>query len=158
MDTRMLVLGLGAGMIVATLVLGAGNQLQMEPEEKPEQNETTQPAIDWQQEATKADMVVLKKDEYQQQLTQAQEEGAKQKEAELNKNPVVDKVFVYIQPGMGTTDVAILLQAAGVLQDGNRLISLRESWSNPIRSGTYEFTKNFDPQEVLKTIATPPSY
>ncbi|ARU62484.1 hypothetical protein CBW65_17095 [Tumebacillus avium] len=160
MERRLFFLGLGTGLIAATLVIGAGSSLVKDSSDaEPKQAAPTEQAteVDWQQAAKQAGMVVLKKDDYQQQLTKAQADGAKQKEAELKKNTASSGVFVYIQPGMGTTDVAILLQAAGVLQDGNRLIALREDWPNPIRAGTYELKKNSDPQEVLQTIATPPS-
>lgn len=163
MERRLFFLGLGTGLIAATLVIGAGSSLVKDTSDaEPKQAAPTEQAeqateADWQQAAKQAGMVVLKKDDYQQQLAKAQADGAKQKEAELKKNTASSGVFVYIQPGMGTTDVAILLQASGVLQDGNRLIALREDWPNPIRAGTYELKKNSDPQEVLKTIATPPS-
>ncbi|TCP58850.1 hypothetical protein EV586_10149 [Tumebacillus sp. BK434] len=160
MDKRLFFLGLGTGLIAATLVIAGGNSLLPKAEtpaaEHPQQE---QPATqtDWRQAAKEAGMVVLPEDDYQKQLAGAKADGAQQKEAELKKNTADSGVFIYIQPGMGTTDVAILLQASGVLQDGNRLIALRENWPNPIRSGTYQLKKNSDPQEVLKTIATPPS-
>jgi hypothetical protein len=157
MDTRTLVLGLGAGMIAATLILGAGSQWVTEAPQEPKQAEPEQAETDWKKAAEQAGMVVLKKEEYEERLSQAKADGAKQKEAELQQGAAANSVFVYIQPGMGTTDVAILLQAAGVISDGNQLISLRESWPTPIRAGTYELKKNSDPKEVLKAIATPPS-
>ncbi|MGZ4111917.1 MAG: hypothetical protein ACXVP5_05700, partial [Tumebacillaceae bacterium] len=67
-------------------------------------------------------------------------------------------VHVYIQPGMGTTDVATLLQSAGVIEDGNQLITLKQTSPNPIRAGTYNLPLKGKAADVLKAISTPPKY
>ena len=147
METRALFLGVGAGLLAATLTFGIGQSLTPAAPAAP----TPAPA------APKAGMIELTQAELDERLAAAKGEGAKQKEAELASQPAApQKVAVYIQPGMGTTDVALLLQAAGVLADGNELIRLRQNHPNPIRSGTYQLPLKGDPQEVLKLIATPP--
>ncbi|MFD2171328.1 hypothetical protein [Tumebacillus lipolyticus] len=161
MDARKFFLGLGTGMIAATLIIGAGGEWLADQAAGSQQTVQAPPSSDWRAEAEQAGLVVLKKEEYQQQLTSAEEKGAQQqaaqqKEAQAQQG-ASDSVFVYIQPGMGTTDVAILLQAAGVISDGNGFIASRGEWSNPIRSGAYELKKNSNPKDVLKAIATPPS-
>ncbi|KEO82961.1 hypothetical protein [Tumebacillus flagellatus] len=158
MESRSLSLGLGAGVLAATLVLGIGSMYVPASSSAPAAPADGQtPSTDWKAEADKAGMVVLAKDELDKRLQQAREEGAKQKADELAAQPASAKtVHVYIQPGMGTTDVARLLQASGVLEDGNALISLRSSSQNPIRAGVYDLPLKGDPAAVLKLIATPP--
>jgi uncharacterized transporter YbjL len=155
MESRSLLLGLGAGLLLATLVLGAGSTL-MPAAQSPSASQT-QPAADWKAEAAKAGMVVSAQAELDQRLKQAHEEGAQQKAAELSAKPAqAQTVHVYIQPGMSTTDVAVLLQGAGVLEDGNQLIALRDKSPTSIRSGVYDLPLKGDPLQVLKAIATPP--
>ncbi|MBL0388941.1 hypothetical protein JJB07_20295 [Tumebacillus sp. ITR2] len=157
MESRSLLFGLGAGLVVATLVFGVGSAL-IPVNASSSAPATPQAAADWKAEAEKAGMVVLAQDELQTRLQTAHDEGAKQKETELAAKPSpVQTVHVYIQPGMGTTDVARLLQASGVLEDGNQLINLRNTSTNPIRAGVYDLPLKGDPAAVLKAIATPPS-
>ena len=153
MGIRDLTLGLGGGLLAATLVFGAADALLPNSGEG-----TPEPAPSGQQPAQQADLTVLPKAEYEQKLAEARAEGAKQKADELaaQKQQEANKVYVYIQPGMGTTDVALLLQAAGVLSDGNELIQLRQQQKNPIRSGTHLLPLKGDAKEVMKLIATPP--
>lgn len=154
MDTRALFLGVGAGLLAATVVLGIGQSLIPDQPATPAQTPQTG---DWKRAAEQAGMTVLTKQELDERLAAAKSEGAKQKADELAQQPAVPQtVSVYIQPGMGTNDVALLLQAAGVLADGNELIRLRQNHPNPIRSGTYQLPIKGDPQAVLKAIATPP--
>lgn len=154
-------LGLGAGVVAATLVIGAGQTLQGQPPVS-HSGMVEQPstASDWQQAAQKAGMVVLTQAQLNQKLDQAKTDGANQKAAELAKQPPAPvaptTVHLYIQPGMGTTDVARLLQAAGVLEDGNQLIELRQNSPNPIRAGVYDLPLKGNPADVLKAISTPP--
>jgi hypothetical protein len=153
MDIRTLSLGVGAGILAATLAIGFGQSMNG-------LNEASQPvdiAADWKQAAEQAGMVYFPKQEYEEKLAAARAEGAKAKEAELAAKPSEPTtVQVYIQPGLGTTEVATLLQGAGVLEDGNQLIRLRSSRSNPIRSGRYNLPLKGDPEAVLKMITTPP--
>jgi hypothetical protein len=153
MDMRTLSMGVGAGILTATLVIGIGQSLSgPENASKP-----AAPAADWKQAAEQAGMVYFPKKEYEDKLAAARSEGAKAKEAELAAKPSAPStVHVYIQPGLSTTDVAILLQGAGVLEDGNQLIQLRSSHPNPIRSGTYDLPLKGDAKAVLQAIATPP--
>ena len=154
MESRSLLVGFGAGLLLATLIIGGVSTMQ--PVAQSPSASLTQ-STDWKAEATKAGMVVLAQVELDQRLKQAHDEGAKQKETELSANPAqAQTVHVYIQPGMGTTDVARLLQASGVLEDGNQLISLREQNSSSIRAGVYDLPLKGDPQAVFKAIATPP--
>lgn len=157
MESRSVLLGLGAGILLATLAIGVGNELlSSAPAPAP-----VQPTSDWKAEAAQAGMVVYSKADFEQQITKAREEGAKQKETELAAKPAEPAppktAHVYIQPGMGTTDVARLLQAAGVLEDGNQLIAVRDRSATPIRAGVYDLPLKGDPLAVLKAIATPPS-
>lgn len=144
MDTRALFLGVGAGLLAATLAFGIGQSRQPA---------VTAPPVQTPQAGT----ISLTQQELDERLAAAKSEGAKQKAAELAQvPPAPQQVTIYIQPGMGTNDVALLLQAAGVLADGNELIRLRQSHANPIRSGTYQLPLKGDPQAVLTQIATPP--
>ncbi|MCX7568546.1 hypothetical protein OS242_01010 [Tumebacillus sp. DT12] len=154
MDTRALFLGVGSGLLAATLTLGIGQSLSST---QPVMPAPIQQGGDWKQAAEQAGMAVLTKQELDERLAAAKSEGAKQKAEELAQVPSAPQtVSVYIQPGMGTNDVALLLQAAGVLANGNELIRLRQGHPNPIRSGTYQLPVHGDPQAVLKQIATPP--
>ncbi|MGB8955214.1 MAG: hypothetical protein WCC10_07565 [Tumebacillaceae bacterium] len=158
MGIRDLTLGLGGGLLAATLVFGAADALLPKSGEG-----TPEPKTSDQQATQQADLTVLPKAEYEQKLADARAEGAKQKADELAQQKqqeaaqAPNKVYVYIQPGMGTTDVALLLQAAGVLSNGNELIQLRQQQTNPIRSGTYLLPLKGDAKEVMKLIATPPA-
>lgn len=156
MGIRDLTLGLGGGLLAATLVFGAADALLPKAG-----GGTPVPVPTDQKSAQQADMTVLPKAEYEQKLADARAEGAKQKADELaaqKQQQEANKVYVYIQPGMGTTDVALLLQAAGVLSDGNELIQLRQQQKNPIRSGTYLLPVKGDAKEVMDLIATPPKF
>ena len=159
MGMRDLALGLGGGLLVATLVFGAADALL--PKDAA-QTPSPAPSAEQQEpnQEQKPDTVELPKAEYEKKLAEARAEGAKQKADELagQKQAAPNQVYVYIQPGMGTTDVAILLQGAGVLSDGNELIQLRQQQSNPIRSGTYLLPVKGNAKDVLKMIATPPKY
>lgn len=162
MARRFFVLGLGAGILAATLVLGAANTLQGRGQTgEPKNVQESVGSADWQQAAKQAGMVVLSKQELDQKLADARVDAAKKKEAELAAktpapSPAPKTVNVYIQPGMGTTDIARLLQAAGVLEDGNELIHLRQSSSSPIRAGTYTLPLKGKAEDVFKLISTPP--
>lgn len=160
MDTRHFVLGLGAGLIAATLAFAAGDALSVKTVPQPSPQGTAGQAegnggteADWREAAKQAGLVLLSQAELDQKLAAAKAEG----EAKQPETAEPDSVFVYILPGMGTNDVARLLQAAGVVEDGNRLIDLRSRQENPIRAGMYELKLKMDPAEVLKQIATPPS-
>ena len=150
MGIRDLTLGLGGGLLAATLVFGAADALLPKSG-----GGTPEPKTSDQQAAQQADLTVLPKAEYEQKLAEARAEGAKQKADELAQQKqqeaaqAANKVYVYIQPGMGTT---------GVLSNGNELIQLRQQQSNPIRSGTYLLPLKGDAKEVMKLIATPPAY
>ncbi|MGZ4106458.1 MAG: hypothetical protein ACXVO1_03805 [Tumebacillaceae bacterium] len=164
MEKRMFVLGLGAGILAATLVLGASDTLLGG-------NSTAQPktvqestgTVDWQAAAKQAGMLVMTQKDLDQKLADARTDGVKKKEAELAAKPPATPpapttVHVYIQPGMGTTDVATLLQSAGVIEDGNQLITLKQTSPNPIRAGTYNLPLKGKAADVLKAISTPPKY
>ncbi|PWK12682.1 hypothetical protein [Tumebacillus permanentifrigoris] len=155
MESRSLLVGFGAGLLLATLIIGGASTLVPAASAPPI---TPTPSTDWKAEALKSGMVVLAQTELDQQLKQAHDEGAKQKETELSGKPEqVQTIHVYIQPGMGTTDVAWLLQASGVVEDGNQLIALREKGSASIRAGVYDLPLKGDPQAVFKVITTPPT-
>ena len=90
MDTRALLLGLGTGMLAATVVIGAGqvlvpNNTSQPPATTPQQPEqgATPATMDWQKAAQEAGMLVFSKADFEQKIAQAQQEGAKEKEAEL---------------------------------------------------------------------------
>jgi hypothetical protein len=162
MGRRFFLLGLGAGILVATLVLGAADTLQGQSQtNEPKTVQESMGSSDWQLAAKQAGMVVLSEKELDQKLADAGTAAAKKKEAELAAKPpasapVQKTVNVYIQPGMGTTDVARLLQAAGVLEDGNELINLRQNSPNPIRAGTFVLPLKGKAGDVFKLISTPP--
>jgi len=165
MDMRALLLGLGSGMLVATVVIGAGEMLSPEAPAQPsapaqEQGQGTTPT-DWQKAAQEAGMIVLSKEEFDQKLVQSKTEGAKAKEAELAAKPAPapaapTTVRVYIQSGMGTKDVGQLLKAAGVIANVDEFVAARQNHNSPIRAGIYELRLNMTPQDVFKVVATPP--
>ena len=158
MDIRSLSLGAGLGVIAATLVIAANQAMMPSPPPGPEAQPAQPPVqADWKQAAEQAGMAVLPKQELDQKIEQAKNDGAKQKEAELAGQPAASsKVFVYITSGMGTSDVAVLLKAAGVIEDSAAFIQQRAQQTNPIREGTYELPLKADPKDVLKIIANPP--
>jgi hypothetical protein len=168
MDTRALLLGLGSGIIAATVVIGAGDVIMPKDTTQPvapapeQQNPATPaPATDWQKAAQEAGMVVLSKQDFDQKLAQAKTEGANAKEAELANKPAPPPaapttVRVYIQNGMGTKDVGNLLKAAGVIANVDEFVAARQNHNSPIRAGIYELRLNSTPQEVFKVVATPP--
>lgn len=158
-------LGLGAGILVATLAIGAGETLQGKgPVSEPKMVSTkigstqsmSAPA-DWKQEAQKAGMLVLSQADLNQRLAAAKSDGAQQKAAELAAQKQATqsaptKVEVYIQPGLGTAAIAQLLQAAGVLTDGNELIALREKSPNPLRAGIFDLPLQSDAATIFKML------
>ncbi len=165
MDIRALLLGLGSGMLAATVIIGVGEALspdssQLNVPAVPQQQGTAQetPAVDWAKAAKEAGMVVLSQTEFEQKIAQAKTDGAKAKEVELvNKQPAPSATIrVYIQSGMGTKDVGQLLNAAGVIGDVNEFVAARQNHNSPIRAGIYELRVNMTPQEVFKVVATVP--
>lgn len=165
MGMRNFVLGVGAGILAATLILSLGDFFQAPAEpSSTKQAALPQPSsspTDWQQAAKNAGMVLMKQADIDQKLAQARSDGAQQKAAELAASkasappPAPTTVFVYIQPGMGTAQIAMLLQAAGVLEDGNQLIQRRAGSSTQIRAGTYQLPLKGNLDDVWQTITTP---
>lgn len=165
MDMRALLLGLGSGMLVATVVIGAGEVLSPEDPAQPSapvpQQEQGATPTDLQKAAQEAGMVVLSKEEFDQKLGQARNEGAQAKAAELANKPAPaptapTTVRVYIQSGMGTKDVGQLLKAAGVIANVDEFVAARQNHNSPIRAGIFELRLNSTPQDVFKVVATPP--
>ncbi|HEU4965116.1 MAG TPA: hypothetical protein VFV52_14910 [Bacilli bacterium] len=154
MSTRPFFLGIGAGLIAATLVFAAGDALQPapQPEATPQTPGQKTDESDWQEQAKQAGLLLLTQEQLDQKLA-----AAKQGAAPKQEPAKPTSIYVYILPGMGTNDVARLLQAAGVVEDGNRLIELRSEQEDPIRAGMYELQFKMDPADVLHKITTAPS-
>lgn len=165
MGMRNFVLGAGTGILAATLILSFGNMFQSPQEPSSTKQaplpQTNSSPADWQQAAKSAGMVLMKQADLDQKLAQARADGAQQKAAELAASKASappappSTVFVYIQPGMGTAQIAMLLQAAGVLEDGNQLIQRRAGTSTQIRAGTYQLPLKGNLDDVWHTITTP---
>jgi hypothetical protein len=139
MSIRSLSFGLGAGLLLATLVYGIGDYF-LDKQQKVIPEQTAPAPLTPEQiraQAEKQGMVALPKDEWEQQLAAARQEGAQQKAAELapiqpqTPPQAPQKVFVYIPSGLSAGETALLLKTAGVIPDAAQFYQSLESADQP---------------------------
>lgn len=159
MEKRPLFMGIGIGIMAATLFLqsfaNSDPAIEYEPSPiaAPEQTPTeatpaspppiTKPAVEeW---AAENDLALIPKSDWE-----AQQKRLK----ELEAQPVKVRTTIYINPGLGTEGIEPILVKSGLLPQDNRFSQLmkEKGLTKKVRSGLYTFDGQVTEEVIIEKI------